>query len=415
MNNHLQRRSLEWGTIICGDWSKPVRKRAAYAADIATRSIRRLRSDAGWSVTEILARAEHLSSRTSVLVAFDVPFGVPHDYFLSAKAALGLEATDNFVDFLLSVSRTPSFFEATYSPDHWKLEQPFFAVPAGEGSLAGFRNAAGAKGVELFRRIDRVTKAKSLFITSGIPGSVGSAATSLWQEIAKLRNGGRKFRIWPFEGDLDILLRNDPITLAEVYPRAAYSTALLDGSATERPQLALAKTDANVRRVAIETLVNSSWVGLHEVRIYDLDEARNSEDDFDACVTTAALLRCQIEQLPLYSHEFFDRIEGGILGTGSINFSLKERSSLQSRREASLLPYPTDASKRTAGSSDDGVFRCPIEGCDKIFRGTRGGWDAHVASIRNHPHWCPDISLPADRKARFKIEYPEFFESQRSR
>jgi hypothetical protein len=267
VNNDLQQRSFEWGTIICADWSKSVRKRAVYAADIATRSIRRLRSDAGWSVTEVLACAEHLSSRASVLVGFDVPFGVPHSYLVSAKAALGFRAIDNFVDLLLSVSRTPTFFEATYSPESWKVEQPFFAVPAGEGSLAGFRNAAGARGVELSRRIDRVTKAKSLFITSGIPGSVGSAATSLWQEIAKLRNGGRQFRMWPFEGDLDILLRNDRITFAEVYPRAAYSTALLDGSATARPPLRLAKTDANVRSVAIEALVDSSWVGSHKVAL----------------------------------------------------------------------------------------------------------------------------------------------------
>ena len=24
------------------------------------------------------------------------------------------------------------------------------------------------------------------------------------------------------------------------------------------------------------------------------------------------------------------------------------------------------------------VFRCPIAGCDKVFRGSRGGWDGHV-------------------------------------
>lgn len=400
--------------MVCADWSKPVRKRAVYVADITSRSIRRLRSDAGWSVTEILARVEHLSSRGPVLVGFDVPFGVPHSYCLSATAALGLGAIDNFIDFLLSASRVPKFFEPTCSADRWELEQPFFAVPAGEGSLAGFRNAAATRGVDLLRRVDRVTKAKSLFITSGIPGSVGSAAVSLWQEIANLKKKGLNFRVWPFEGDLDNLLRDYPITFAEVYPRAAYSTALLEGSSTERPPLGLAKTDVNIRNVAIETLINSSWVQLHEVRIEDLDKALMSEDDFDACMTAAALLRCQIERLPLYSHEFVDRIEGGILGTGSINLSLKERSSLQLQRNPNVLPVQRPPAKKTAGSAEAQLFRCPIEGCGKIYRGTRGGWDAHVASIRNHPHWCPDISSPVDRKARFRIEYPDFFGLQPS-
>jgi hypothetical protein len=360
-------------------------------------------------VTEILAKSEQLSSSGAVLVAFDVPFGVPHSYFSSAATALGWGPLDNFIDFLRTACRMPKFFESTHSPENWQVGQPFFAVPAGEGSLAAFRNVAARQGVELLRRVDRATKAKSLFITSGIPGSVGSAAVSLWQEIARLTDKGRKFRMWPFEGDLSALWRNGSITFAEIYPRAAYSTALLEASPTHRPPLALAKTDPNVRCSAIEALINSSWVRLHEVRIENLDEARTSEDDFDACVTAAALLRCQLEPLPLYSDDFIDGIEGGILGTGSVNLSLKERSSLQSQRTAIRPAVPKVPPTKTAGPYEGDAFRCPIEGCGKVYRGTRGGWDAHVASIRNHPLWCPDLPSPADRKARFKIEFPEFF------
>lgn len=411
MSNDFQEPSLESGSILCADWGKTRSKRALYVADVSTRSIRRMKSDAGWSVGEILARTEQQSSRGPVLVGFDVPFGVPHSYFSSARTALGLPSVVNFVDFLRSISSMPNFFESTCSPHQWKLGQPFFAVPAGEGSLAAFRNAAARQGVELFRRVDRATKAKSLFITSGIPGSVGSAAVSLWQEIVSLRENGRNFRMWPFEGALGTLLLNGPVTFAEVYPRAAYSTALLEGSSTHRPPLALAKTDANVRYAAIEALKNSSWVRLHEVLIENLDEARLSEDDFDACLTAAALLRCQLESLPLYSDDFIDQIEGGILGTGSINLSLKERSSLQSERPATPVLVPKSPATKTARPYEDGVFRCPIEGCGKVYRGTRGGWDAHIASMRNHPHWCPHLLSPADRKARFKIEFPEFFRS----
>ena len=53
-------------------------------------------------------------------------------------------------------------------------------------------------------------------------------------------------------------------------------------------------------------------------------------------------------------------------------------------------------------------YRCPIPGCTKVFRGTRGGWDAHVASWRMHPNWHPDITDGEERKRRFRREYPRW-------
>ena len=37
---------------------------------------------------------------------------------------------------------------------------------------------------------------------------------------------------------------------------------------------------------------------------------------------------------------------------------------------------------------------------------SRGGWDAHVASLRKHPHWHPDVTDGNARKQVFKKEYP---------
>jgi len=53
-------------------------------------------------------------------------------------------------------------------------------------------------------------------------------------------------------------------------------------------------------------------------------------------------------------------------------------------------------------------YRCPIPGCTKVFHGTRGGWDAHVASWRMHPHWHPDVIDGEERKRRFRREYPRW-------
>ena len=104
----------------------------------------------------------------------------------------------------------------------------------------------------MYRRIDRITGAKAVFIKSGIPGSVGSAACALWQELAPRLTASRGFKVWPFEGDLQVLLESSPIVVGEIYPRAAYATALLDVPPASRAPLIVAKTDAGVRREAIQ-------------------------------------------------------------------------------------------------------------------------------------------------------------------
>jgi hypothetical protein len=57
----------------------------------------------------------------------------------------------------------------------------------------------------------------------------------------------------------------------------------------------------------------------------------------------------------------------------------------------------------------DVMYRCPIAGCDKIFNGSRGGWDSHVGSVRIHPNWHPEVQEAKARKRRFETEFQEFF------
>lgn len=72
-----------------------------------------------------------------------------------------------------------------------------------------------------------------------------------------------------------------------------------------------------------------------------------------------------------------------------------------------------DSRHRTTDSGRKGLaggveYRCPIGGCTKVFRGSRGGWDAHVASPRIHPDWHPDVTDGKERKERFRAEYPDW-------
>ena len=52
---------------------------------------------------------------------------------------------------------------------------------------------------------------------------------------------------------------------------------------------------------------------------------------------------------------------------------------------------------------------CPIENCPQIFFGSRGGWDAHVASRRKHPEWHEKVDDADQRKRLFGDEFDWWF------
>lgn len=164
-------------------------------------------------------------------------------------------------------------FDATSVASAWKIKQPFFSEPAGSGGLHSYVESAARLGVDLYRVIDRRTGAKTPFAKSGIPGTVGSAACALWQELAARLTDSRDFKVWPFEGDLDVLLRSSRVVLGEIYPRAAYATALLDGRIDERPRLFVAKGDQRIRQAVVASLQNVEWVRRLDVTIEALAEA----------------------------------------------------------------------------------------------------------------------------------------------
>jgi len=412
--------------ILCADWGKEPGKRAVYIADVATRSVRRI-SSRGWTVSDVLAEAQQNESRGSVLVTFDAPLGVPASYLAALANIPASGAPKNFLAFMELACAKPEFFEATSVANQWEVERPFFNVPPGRDGLGAYLRSADDRGVDLYRAIDRQTRAKSVFVKSGIPGSVGSAACALWSQLGALMTTDRQFRVWPFEGDLESLLKTAPVVIGEIYPRAAYSTALLDDLGTGRPPLVLAKTDGAVRRSAIDALQKASWVQRFGVTLGDLAQAEDNEDDFDACITAAALLRCILEGLPLSAAlNDASQAEGGILGTGSVDLQLRERA------WSGSLPKPP--STRAAPDSDVAIgegparlsgghlphivassaperriYQCPIPGCAKTFVDSRGGWDAHVGSIRQHPGWHPALLLPRDRRRQFEQEFPSFF------
>lgn len=336
-------------TMLCADWGKEPNKRAVYAAHVSARVVRRVES-AAWTVAGALAEAARWTKDGPVLLAFDAPLGVPSSYLAAVARSSPSTPPANFVELLRWALTQEDFYRGTSQEGDWCVERPFFSVPPGEGGLKRYAAAAAVESVELFRAIDRSTKANPVFAQSGIPGSVGSAAKDIWRALGPLLGGDRSFQVWPFEGLLPALLESGKTVLAEVYPRAAYATALLDGTADQRPRLSLAKTQPEVRAGAIAALKSAHWVRQCDVKLEGLDHALESEDDFDACLTAAALLRCTLEELPFHGASLESpTAEGGILGTGTVNFELSELSGLPTKGE---IRVPT---VRTVGHASERV------------------------------------------------------------
>jgi hypothetical protein len=202
------------------------------------------------------------------------------------------------------------FLDPIVDADEWTPRRPFFRVPKGEESLRKFEAAALEFGVELRREIERQTAGKSVFAMN-LPGQVAPAAQALWAELIEARRDGLEFAVWPFDGALDDLVSTEPVVVAEIYPRAAYGTALAD-ILPARPR-ALAKTRGDVRVDAVRALEAAEWLRREQVTIDGRDYGLADDGDFDALLTAAALFRLSLAGEPLFVSAPDSSAEGGIL------------------------------------------------------------------------------------------------------
>jgi hypothetical protein len=296
-----------WDRFICVDWGKDVAKRQAWVADIAARTVAPL--DVTLSVAGLTAAAHAMSGRT--VVAIDAVLGIPRFYAAAAAQAFPQWASaTTFPSWLALAASHPDFLLASGSAASWRHDRPFIAVPKGAGSLKAFWARSGGR---LLRDIDVSTGAKSPFIVSGIPGTVGSGTRYLWSELASLRLTSTDVAIWPFDGALSTIDRR--VALAEIYPRVCYALAL--ASALPSRLLRLAKTKEAVRSDAVDKLQQADWVKQHAVSLSSPQLARDNEDHFDAMMSAAGLLRCVLDGHPLEG-PVRDQVEGGILGLAAI-------------------------------------------------------------------------------------------------
>jgi hypothetical protein len=295
--------------IIAVDWGKDVRKRSAYIADLQAKRISRLPFDG-----RLIQLFDHaISSQDKVLIGIDAAIGYPAADWrvLVHKSGTG---APGFSDFLLGDTLPPDFFNPVSSPADWSPERPFIRPPPGRWSLKAFE-AASSGG--FYRVIDRRLKAQPIFVTSGIPGSVGSGTRALWQELREL-DGRLGFSIWPFHGAIYELLGKQQPVIAEIYPKACYGLALSES--LPAPLYSIAKTKLEARQNALQDLCKAAWVSREHITIEDTRPAIENEDDFDALISAAALTRLFLEKAPVEeANDIESSVEGGVLGAASLS------------------------------------------------------------------------------------------------
>ncbi|MCR9279330.1 MAG: hypothetical protein NXH85_15340 [Pseudomonadaceae bacterium] len=377
--------------MIAVDWSKHRGKRSAYLSQLSSRTIEHMPFDG--SLANLLDEVRRLPEPT--LIGIDAAIGIPTPTWRALQTLTG-SSPNNFVEFLNESPHNSTFFEPVATPDQWSALRPFIAPLKGPWSLTQFIERSN-DGIH--PRIDRQLNANSVFVTRGMPGTVGSGTRALWMELIELQEP-TAFNIWPFDGTLEALITQGIPVIAEIYPKACYGICLSENLPT--PLLGIPKTKRPARNDAISKLLKTDWVTRADIRIEGAARAIENEDDFDALMSCAALTRLVLEKRSLESADSTDCIvEGGVLGASSLT-----SGTLRLMRSRTKTTPPINE-KQTAPSTT--VYHCPIPGCTKVFHGSRGGWDAHVASARKHPAWHPTIKDPVERKARFRDAFSDWF------
>ncbi|MEM6689985.1 MAG: DUF429 domain-containing protein [Planctomycetota bacterium] len=305
--------------LLCADWSKDAKKRVCCRVEVSSRRVSFL-NESNLTFETLLHHASLNASSTPVCLSLDLAIGVPKAFLELCNSAKDTKS-QGFLEWLSSHHAVDSFWAETDRHEDWSKSRPFIAIPKGKGSLTAFKTAAGH---DLRREIDRNFGAKSPFIVSGIPGTVGSGTRSFWRELAPKLARERSFRIWPFEGTIDELVKETNIIVAETYPAVCYAAVLAEVLPCR--QWLLAKTKYEAREMAVERLGQLDWLHRACVELPDLSICVKSEDHFDAFMAALAQYRLQSSSLGLFDEANCDPVaEGGILGSNAIEPGKKVR------------------------------------------------------------------------------------------
>jgi len=204
--------------VIHCDWSTSPRKRwASTAAYINGRYL----LSRPYNVAGTL-NAMRQTVHGCVLAGFDFPIGLPWHYaaktsfrsFRGALAALG------------RYSPWANWYDVAETRHEISVHRPFYPMRPGGTRRRDLLEALGVDATDELRRICELgtptrSAACPLFWTLG-GNQVGKAAISGWREVIVPALTQHDALLWPFDGTLSDLVRQDRMVLAETYPAEAY-------------------------------------------------------------------------------------------------------------------------------------------------------------------------------------------------
>lgn len=272
------------------------RKRPIYRWDAGVDRVCRVTPQADQSALDLfLAAMESASDADQILIAADLPIGIPvdpSDVYASAKPP-------TFLGWLNEVAKR-------CENDCWRSEliangvdrrsrdQPF--VSLGKGQQRG--------GWDGKRRCDRIANAESVYAVDHGPKQVGKAALQFWFEvmIPLRRSFPKQTAVWPFEET-----KNAKVIFAECYP-ALCQRMLFGGNVSKRNALAVATALSELANDSETRAVAGLPTWIH---------AASSEDEFDMFVTAIAISKLIRKQGSIFQSPAdpeIQQVEGWILG-----------------------------------------------------------------------------------------------------
>ena len=206
------------------------RQAAPWVAEVEARCVRKLEGDR-WTLANVLAASRRLDGR--IIVAIDAVLGIPAGYLERLQAwAADWRNVNGFLSWMHRAGCDAPVLRRVPRRRELAIRPAVHRGPKGRWLarrlLDPLRRPASAEN----RGGDG---AKSLFIVSGIPGTVGSGTRALWQELTPLILPGRDFGVWPFEAPLAALLDKHPVAISSAaraaggIPTSRRSTCILIG------------------------------------------------------------------------------------------------------------------------------------------------------------------------------------------
>jgi hypothetical protein len=254
-----------------------------------------------------------------VFIGFDFPIGVPAAF---AKR-LGLSRFEEMLT-VLGEGEFKEFFNIAERPEEISPKRPFYPRRPGGTSRQHLVDGLGvADFTQLLRQCelstDRRGSASSVFWTLG-GQQVGRGAIIGWRDVLQpaIRDPALDIALWPFDGDLPLLLNEHQIVVAETYPAEA---CLHIGIGV--PGRGWSKRSQDDRRSKAESILcfaEEAGVyvtpGMHGQLREGFGPSVDGEDRFDATVGLLSMLAVALSRRPAGTPlpGEIREIEGWILG-----------------------------------------------------------------------------------------------------